>query len=88
MRVFVATMAVFVLPFAGSAHHAVAGFFDPNESIELEGVVTEIVWRNPHTEFRLNVVDPSGQTLRPADAGRELSFVSECGADPIRMGCG
>ncbi len=43
------------------AHHAVTGFFDPQENVEIEGVVTNIRWRNPHTEFIVEVEGQSGQ---------------------------
>ena len=48
-------------PGASWAHHSVAGFFDPNEIVEIEGVVTEALWRNPHTEFQVEVTALSGE---------------------------
>jgi hypothetical protein len=45
-----------------SAHHSVAGFFNPDELIEIEGVVTATLWRNPHTEFEVEVTEPSGES--------------------------
>ncbi len=45
-----------------SAHHSVAGFFNPDELIEIEGVVTGTLWRNPHTEFEVEVTEPSGES--------------------------
>ncbi len=60
MRIVSLTGLLF-LPIAALAHHAVAGFFDPGEPVELEGTVTDIVWRNPHTEFRVDVTDEAGQ---------------------------
>lgn len=43
------------------AHHSVAGFFNPGEFVEIEGVVTATLWRNPHTEFQVEVTAPSGE---------------------------
>ena len=45
-----------------SAHHSVAGFFNPDKLIEIEGVVTATLWRNPHTEFEVEVTEPSGES--------------------------
>ena len=42
-------------PGAAWAHHSVAGFFDPDEFVEIEGVVTEALWRNPHSEVHAEV---------------------------------
>ena len=45
---------VVVLLFAAfdtSAHHSRAYFYDSSRVIEAEGVITRILWRNPHTRF-------------------------------------
>ena len=39
------------------AHHSFFGRFDTTTTIELEGVVTEVVWRNPHAHFTLEVTE-------------------------------
>ncbi|MFL2545845.1 MAG: DUF6152 family protein [Candidatus Rariloculaceae bacterium] len=54
--------ALLALPGSISAHHAVAGFFDPTQNVEIEGVVTDIRWRNPHTDFTVDVTDVAGNT--------------------------
>jgi hypothetical protein len=48
-------------PGVGLAHHSVAGFFDPGDQVEIEGVVQKIRWRNPHTIFIVDVTDASGE---------------------------
>ena len=48
------------LPVAGSAHHSIASNFDRNVTTELEGEITEILWRNPHVAFTLRTTDASG----------------------------
>jgi Family of unknown function (DUF6152) len=45
------------------AHHSVSAWFDTSEVIELEGVVTEVEWSNPHVRFTLSVEDENGQTV-------------------------
>ena len=57
-------------PGATLAHHSVAGFFDPDEFVEIEGVVTRALWRNPHTEFHVEVASPAGEvTLWRVETG-------------------
>ena len=43
----------FLFPVASVAHHAFAGVFDIANITELEGEVTELLWRNPHVRFSL-----------------------------------
>ena len=57
-RVFV--LCLFGLPVMGGAHHAVSGNYDTSRVIELEGEVTDILWRNPHVQVSLRVMDGSG----------------------------
>ena len=42
------------------AHHSVAGNFDSSTTIELEGEITSVAWRNPHIAFTLETTDGSG----------------------------
>jgi hypothetical protein len=44
------------------AHHSRANF-DLETIIELEGVVTEYTWRNPHSYTRMDVVNEDGETV-------------------------
>ena len=48
------------LPSTVLAHHAFGGFFDMGTMTEIEGVVTEMSWRNPHVRF--SVQTDSGDT--------------------------
>ncbi len=43
------------------AHHGIANF-DLNKDIELEGVITELAFVNPHSWLYLNVTGPNGDT--------------------------
>lgn len=36
-------------------HHAWASIFDAEGDVEIEGVVTDILWRNPHVQFKITV---------------------------------
>ena len=48
---------------AASAHHSVPVNFDQSREITIEGVLTEIAWRNPHAHFRVDVTGADGRTL-------------------------
>jgi hypothetical protein len=41
------------LPSAAAAHHSFFGRFDTKTLVELEGEVTEVLWRNPHAYFAM-----------------------------------
>jgi hypothetical protein len=44
------------------AHHSFSATYDSSQRIEIEGLVKEFVWRNPHSFLRLDVTDKDGQT--------------------------
>ena len=48
-----------LLPFVATAHHSVAGTFDTSRLVEAEGVVTDLLWRNPHVRFSITAADGS-----------------------------
>lgn len=60
MRLSVACVAVAALPLAASAHHSNAEY-DRNEIREIEGELTEVLWRNPHVRFTVRAPDADGQ---------------------------
>ena len=45
-----------------SAHHSFSATYDAAQKIEIEGVVKEFVWRNPHSFLRVDVTDKTGAT--------------------------
>jgi hypothetical protein len=44
------------------AHHSFSATYDSANKVEIEGVVKEFVWRNPHSFMRIDVVDKGGET--------------------------
>ena len=46
---------------SGIAHHSFAVQFDAEKPIRLIGTVTEVVWRNPHAWFYIDVVDDNDE---------------------------
>ena len=57
----VALIGLFAIPALTSAHHGVGAQFDLTETIELEGEVRKVLWRNPHVRITLGVTDDNGQ---------------------------
>ena len=44
------------------AHHAVAGVYDLNKEVVLQGQLTKLNFRNPHSNLLLAVPNPDGTT--------------------------
>ena len=44
------------------AHHSFSAEYDSTKKIEITGVVTEFVWRNPHSFMKIDVTDKEGAT--------------------------
>ena len=45
---------------AANAHHSVSAWFDTTATTEIEGVVTDFRWQNPHVVFTLRVPSEQG----------------------------
>ena len=43
------------------AHHSFTAAYDDTKRVEVEGVVKEFVWRNPHSFVRIEVTDKDGK---------------------------
>ena len=43
------------------AHHSFTAAYDNTKRVEVEGVVKEFIWRNPHSFVRIEVTDKSGK---------------------------
>jgi hypothetical protein len=44
------------------AHHSFSAEYDSTQKVDLEGVVTQFVWRNPHSFMKIDVTDKDGTT--------------------------
>jgi hypothetical protein len=44
-----------------SAHHSFSGTYDESKPVTLEGVVTKVLFRNPHSFASLDVTDARGK---------------------------
>ena len=45
------------------AHHSTLGFYDPQQTIEIEGTLASLSMVNPHVRFVVAVTDASGAPL-------------------------
>ena len=63
-RILVLLMSVAVLAGSGRvfAHHSFTAAYDSTKRVEIEGVVKEFVWRNPHSFVRIEVTTKDGGT--------------------------
>jgi hypothetical protein len=58
--VFIAA-AVLISAARVSAHHSFTAAYDGDKRIEVEGVVKEFIWRNPHSFIRMDVTNKDGK---------------------------
>lgn len=42
-------------------HHSFTAAYDNTKRVEVEGVVKEFIWRNPHSFIRIDVTDKDGK---------------------------
>jgi len=56
-------VGLFLIPHLSSAHHSSAGVYNADEIVEIEGVVTSVIWRNPHTFISIAVADGAGTSV-------------------------
>lgn len=55
------------------AHHSFSAQYDSERSETVEGIVTNVVWRNPHVYFYMDVFDAKGEV---SEWSFELSNIS------------
>ena len=70
------------LPGVSSAHHAVAGNYDSQTVIEVEGEIISLLMRNPHPQITLRVVTESGEVQDWEMATTALSNMRRWQIDP------
>ena len=63
LRVPLVIVFLAVFSEASFSHHSVAGFYDPDKLIEIEGIIKRARWRNPHTVFEVDVTNDAGEVV-------------------------
>ena len=53
-----------LVPTLATAHHSTLGFFNRARTVEVEGVIKAVQWRNPHTVFELDVQNAEGELVQ------------------------
>jgi hypothetical protein len=59
-RVFVALLSAMLLANEAVAHHNMSALFDFNDRVTLNGTLTKVDWRNPHTYLTVDVKNAGG----------------------------
>ena len=59
----IALLFQLTFPVSVQGHHSPVTRYNVDETIEIEGVVESVSWRNPHSTFRVNVTDESGGSV-------------------------
>lgn len=83
MRTIFAGTAFFAVALSASAHHSISRHYHRDQEITIEGVLTNVTLRNPHSILRMSVMNEAGGSdewaLELDDAGElsELGITSE-----------
>lgn len=79
------TTGILVTPILALAHHAVGPNFDQSQLIEVEGVITEVRWQNPHVLVSIIETGPDGTEREWHIEGNSVSNVRRQGLSPDMM---
>ena len=70
------------------AHHAVAGVYDLNKEIVLEGKLTKLNFRNPHASLHLAVPNPDGTTTEWVLTTASIQVLTRAGVSSTSIKAG
>lgn len=87
MRRFFGVSLVLAPFLSAYSHHSFFGRFDTSTTIELEGLVTRVVWRNPHAHFFLEV-EQDGETLEWDLESGSPTLMTRAGVPPNAVQAG
>ena len=60
MRYLACMLTLLILPVVGSAHHSIIAIYSRDSVSEIEGELTDLLWRNPHVFFSITADDGDG----------------------------
>ncbi len=60
-------------------HHGRGGIYDRDRTIQIEGTVDRMVWRNPHVTFFIDVTDENGQVTTWSIEHSNISTLARLG---------
>ena len=61
------------------AHHSFGAEYDENKPLSFTGVVTEVLWTNPHAYFLMDVKDASGKVTNWKFEGFSVAMLNRIG---------
>lgn len=70
------------------SHHSRLGVFESDFMIDVEGVVTELIWANPHVRFGLEVTNDQGESEHWEIESTAISMLRSRGMDREFLGVG
>lgn len=83
MRASLSACVFLILSWSGVyAHHSFAPFYDRSRVVEVEGVITEVLWQNPHIRFTMTSTDAGGREREWDIETNSVSVVSRQGLSP------
>jgi DNA/RNA endonuclease YhcR with UshA esterase domain len=62
IRIVLLVVCLLVAGLPAAGHHSVVGAFDINKTVSVTGVVTKILWMNPHVVVLIKSTNESGKT--------------------------
>ncbi len=83
MRALIAAIALSAVAISASAHHSISRHYHRDQEVTIEGVLTNVTLRNPHSMLRMSVTNDEGGAdewaLELDDAGElsELGITAE-----------
>jgi hypothetical protein len=77
---------VFVPAMAAYAHHSFAATYQEDKKVTVEGKVVQLLLRNPHSFFHIDVTDEAGQTVTWSIEGAPASQLKTTGGDALKIG--
>jgi hypothetical protein len=82
-RRYAAKLAVLLcsilLPSLPSQAHHSAARFDTKAIVEIEGVIKEFAWKNPHTWIKMDVTDKKGNIVEWSFEGNGATYILRTG---------
>jgi hypothetical protein len=64
VKLIVISLGTIILTFSASAHHSPNVHFDRNDVVEIDGVLIDIGWHNPHIQLTVLTRDENGREVR------------------------
>jgi hypothetical protein len=86
MRRIVLALLLLVLPALALAHHSGSEY--DRTTVEIEGTLVELVWRNPHVHFGVRTTDTTGKAVVWDIEANSVSILSRTDANPDNLKLG